>query len=256
MTDEFDAGGKDETSGKQVIARAAAVLRTLENRDGGLSCAQIASDTGLPRTTVTRLIQALDAQQLVSRASDGWKLGPALARLAASAHTDIVALARPHLEAISRHTRETVQLLVARGENAILVEQCASDQVLRVVHRVGAALPLYCTAPGKALLAQLSDEEMVHLLVSPLEARTPRTLASIAELTARLEQIRTTRVAENWEEYLEGVCGVAAVVRTGSGERYALSISAPTHRFERAREALSASLLRGVSAIEASLGVK
>jgi IclR family transcriptional regulator, acetate operon repressor len=52
------------------------------------------------------------------------------------------------------------------------------------------------------------------------------------------------------------VCSMSAVVRTNSSERYALTIAAPTHRFERAREALRATLLRGVSAIEASLGVK
>lgn len=258
MIEDIDIPGRDEAEGggKQVIARAAAVLRTLENRDRGLGCGAIAGETGLPRTTVTRIVQALEAQQMVCKGQDGWKLGPALTRLAASAHTDIAGLARPHMEAAARHTRETVQLLVARGELAILVEQCPSDQVLRVVHRVGAALPMYCTAPGKALLAQLSDEEIVRLLVSPLEARTPRTLASISELTTRLVEVRATRVAENWEEYMEGICGVAAVVRTGSGERYALSISAPTHRFARAKDALTGTLLRTVGAIEASLGVK
>ncbi len=245
----------EANAGKQVIARAAAVLRTLENRDRGLTCAQIAVDTGLPRTTVQRLVQALEAQQLVSNSTDGVKLGPALARLAASAHTDVLALARSHMEAASRHTRETVQLSVLRGEHAILVEQCASEQVLRVVHRVGAAMPLYCTAQGKALLAEMSDDEISRLLISPLEARTPRTLGSIAELIARLEEVRQKRFSENVEEYLEGVCGVAAVVRTGSAERYALSISAPTHRFERAREALRACLLRCVGAIESSLAV-
>ncbi|MGC1305186.1 MAG: helix-turn-helix domain-containing protein, partial [Caulobacteraceae bacterium] len=74
MTEESEAN-----AGKQVIARAAAVLRTLENRDRGLTQAQIACDTGLPRTTVQRLVQALEAQQLVSSTADGVRLGPALA---------------------------------------------------------------------------------------------------------------------------------------------------------------------------------
>ncbi|WP_158915752.1 IclR family transcriptional regulator [Caulobacter sp. S45] len=250
------ADESETNTGKQVIARAAAVLRTLENRDSGRTHAQIACDTGLPRTTVQRLVQALEAQQLVSSTADGVRLGPALARLAASAHTDVLTLARPHMEAAARHTRETVHLSVMRGENSILVEQCPSDQMLRVVFRVGAALPMYCTSHGKAMLAQLSDDEIARCFNAPFEARTPRTPVSIAELLTQIEAIRPTGVAESLEEHTEGVCGVGTVIRTGTVDRYALSIGAPTHRFERGREALRATLLRCVSSIEASLGAK
>ncbi|MHB8284947.1 MAG: IclR family transcriptional regulator [Caulobacteraceae bacterium] len=244
----------ESSAGKQVIARAAAVLRTLENRDRGRTHAQIACDTGLPRTTVQRMVQALEAQQLVCSTADGVRLGPALARLAASAHTDVVSLARPHMEAAARHTRETVILYVARGENAILVEQCPSDQALRVVYRVGAALPLYCTAHGKALLAQMTDADIVDCLSSPFEPRTARTPSSVAELLSQVEGVRTDGFSEAWEEHTVGVCGIGAVIRTGTADRYALSLAVPTQRFERTRDTLRHVLLRCVSSIEASLG--
>ncbi len=243
----------EESGGKQVIARAAAVLRTLENRTGGRTHAQIACDTGLPRTTVQRMVQALEAQQLVASTPDGVRLGPALARLAASAHTDVIALARPHMEAAGRHTRETIYLGVARGENAILVEQVVSDQPLRVAFRVGAALPLYCTAHGKAILAQMSDDEILAHLSGPFEARTPNTPHSIAEVLTQIEETRRTGVAEAIEEHTEGVCGIGAVIKSNTGDRYALSIIAPAHRFHRAHDGLRACLLRCVSSIEASL---
>jgi len=245
----------DESGGKQVIARAAAVLRTLENRTGGRTHAQIACDTGLPRTTVQRMVQALEAQQLVSSTPDGVRLGPALARLAASAHTDVIALARPHMEAAGRYTGETIYLGVARGENAILVEQVPSEQSLRIVFRVGAALPLYCTAHGKALLAQMSDEEIARCLSGPFESRTPHTPTSIAEVMAQVEAVRISGVAEAHEEHTEGGCGMGAAIRTGTADRYALSIIAPIHRFRRNHDALRATLLRCVSSIEASLGM-
>jgi DNA-binding IclR family transcriptional regulator len=248
------ADESDSSAGKQVIARAAAVLRTLENRDSGRTHAQIACDTGLPRTTVQRMVQALEAQQLVCSSADGVRLGPALARLAASAHTDVVSLARPHMEAAARHTRETVNLYVARGENAILVEQCPSEQALRVVYRVGAAMPLYCTAHGKALLAQMTDADIISCLSGPFEPRTPRTPSSLAELLVQVESVRASGVAEALEEHTEGVCGFGAVIRTGTADRYALSLAAPTQRFERTRDTLRHILLRCVSSIEASLG--
>jgi DNA-binding IclR family transcriptional regulator len=249
MTEEIEA-----TTGKQVIARAAAVLRTLENRPAGVTQAQIAFDTGLPRTTVQRLVQALEAQQLVCSSTEGVRLGPALTRLATSAHSDVIALARPHIEAAARHTRETIHLAVERGEHSVLVDQYVSDQTLRVVSPVGTALPLYCTANGKALLAQWSDVEIVRRLGESLEPRTARTVTSAAELLAQVEAIRTGGVAENREEQFEGVCGLGAFLRTGSADRYALSIVAPVQRFERKYDALRASLVRCACAIEASLG--
>lgn len=249
MSDEPEA-----TAGKQVIARAAAVLRTLENRPGGVTQAQIACDTGLPRTTVQRMVQALEQQQLVASSPDGVRLGPALTRLAASAHTDVITLARPHMEAVGRHTRETVQLTMARGEHAILVDQVASEQTLRVVHRVGAALPLYCTGAGKALLAQLEDAEIERRLGGVLEARTAHTMTSLAELMGEVRTIRRIGLAENRQEHFDGVSGFGAVVRTGTPDRYAVGLVAPTVRFERNRDALRATLTRCVAAIEASLG--
>ena len=167
-------------SGKQVIARAAAVLRALENQTGGLSLAQIAKGADLPRTTVHRIVAALEAQQLVSSGAGGVKLGPAIARLAASAHTDVVAVLRPHAEALGRRTRETVDVCVYRGLHAVSVDQYCSDHELRVVSAVGTAYPIHCTAHGKALLAQMPDEALARLFGERLEARTGQSIAALA----------------------------------------------------------------------------
>lgn len=76
---------------------------------------------------------------MVSTGSSGIRLGPALVRLAASAHTDVVAVARSYVEALGRRTRETVDVSVYRGFHAISVDQYPSDQELRVVSAVGPA---------------------------------------------------------------------------------------------------------------------
>lgn len=246
----------DGPSGKQVIARAAAVLRALEGQDQGLSLAQIARNADLPRSTVQRIVSALEAQQLVVAGASGVRLGPALARLAASAHTDVVALSRPHLEAAGRATRETVHLSVVRGEHAILVEQYASDQELRVVSSVGAALPLHCTAHGKALLADLDDAAVEVVVGSTLERRTARTITGLPALLEQLDTVRTSGFARDHEEHAEGVCALGTTLRTGTAERYGLSIVAPALRFVRDSDALWGALTRCRSAIEDSLGMR
>lgn len=244
-----------DDTGKHVIARAAAVLSALQAQPGGMSLAQIAQATGLPRTTVHRLVSALEAQQLVLSGPRGVTLGPALVRLAASAHTDVVALARPHLEALGRRTRETVDLCVYRGTHSVLVDQFASDQELRVVSPVGTAFAVHCTAHGKALLAALADSEVAERLPDELERRTATTLGSLPALLAELAQVRQHGVAVDREEHAAGVCGLGVHLYSGLVERYAIALAVPALRFEANRAALQAALLQCKAEIEARLGV-
>ena len=250
MNDEVEPAG-----GKQVIARAAAVLKALENQASGLSLSQIAKAADLPRTTVHRIVGSLEAQQFVITAEDGIRLGPALMRLAASAHTDIVAIARPFIETLGRKTRETVDLCVYRGLHAISVDQYACDQELRVVSAVGTAFPAHCTAHGKALLAHLPNDELDALLHGVrLERRTDSTLTTLAALKAELERTRERSIAIDRQEHARGVCGIGVILRTGRSERYALSLAVPSLRFDEQLALLQAAILQCKAEIEAVLG--
>ncbi|MFN7633295.1 MAG: helix-turn-helix domain-containing protein, partial [Acetobacteraceae bacterium] len=86
-----------EKSQVQVIARAAAILRALEEERQGLSLGQIAGRVGLARSTVQRIVGALEAEKLAVAASPNGRvrLGPALLRLAASVETEPARIARP-----------------------------------------------------------------------------------------------------------------------------------------------------------------
>ena len=244
----------EAASGKQVIARAAAVLRALENQPAGQNLSQIARASGLPRTTVQRLVGALEAQQLVAVTARGVQLGPALARLAASAHADIIALARPHIETLGRLLRETVDLAVKRDEHAISVDQYASDRELRVVSALGTAFPLHCTAVGKALLAEMGEQAVRQLFVSGMESRTRQTVTSMPQLLAQLHDVQEEGFGYDLEEHAEGVCGIGVTLRTGTPDRYAISIAAPSNRFHRELDVFRPALMRCKASIEATIG--
>lgn len=248
---EFDADG---TSGKQVVARAAAILRALENQQKGQNLSQIARASGLPRTTVQRLVAALEAQQMVVSTGEGVRLGPMLARLANSAHTDVIALARPHVEALGRLLRETIDLVVQRGNHAISVDQYASDRELRVVSAVGSAFPLHCTAVGKVLLAEMTDETIRSQFESSLESRTLQTITSIDRLIQQVAAVRNDGFGYDVEEHAEGVCGVAVALRTGTPDRYAISVAAPATRFGREIDTFRRALTRCKASIESVTG--
>src|SRR5271169_4535784 len=87
----------------QVIARAAAILRALEEQSAGLSLGQIAQRVNLARSTVQRIVAALAAEKLVIAASPAGRvrLGPTILRLASSVRTDFVSIAHPFLVKLS-----------------------------------------------------------------------------------------------------------------------------------------------------------
>ncbi|RYX83907.1 IclR family transcriptional regulator [bacterium] len=245
--------GEKEASSKQVIARAAAVLQALENSTTGMSLGQISKASGLPRTTVHRIVTALEAQQLVAVGTKGIRLGPALMRLAASAHTDITALVRPYIEELGQSTGETVDLGIFRGQVVIAIDQYQSEQELRVVLKVGGTYPVHCTPHGKVLLSQLSDEEVRALLDGPLLQSTPNSINSMEKLLEELAQIRRQGYAIDREEHLRGVCGVAVALETGLSERYSIAVAVPAVRFDEQWDVVYSALLQCKTQIEASL---
>jgi len=241
----------DSVGGKQVIARAAAVLRALEGQRAGLSLAQIAKATNLPRTTVHRIVSALEAQQMAISGIGGVRLGPALLRLATSAHADVSMIARPFIETLGQATRESVNLSVFRGQHAISIDQYPCDQELRVISPIGTAFPIHSSAHGKALLADMSDSAVRQLLDAPLEKRTPATISDPNVLLEHLAGARKQGYAVDIEEHARGVCGLGVVLNTGLTERYALSVAVPSLRFMEQQETLIAAIFRCKAEIEA-----
>lgn len=220
----------EERSGIQVIARAASVFRALEGAPDGLTIAALSRQVSLPRTTVTRLIAALEQEKLLSVVEGRVFLGPALPRLAGANHTDVIAMARPHIEALQQCTDETVNLSVLRGSHALLVDQVASNQPLRVVSPIGVLLPLFSTAQGLAFLADMDDVEVTHRLDTPWTVSSLHTPADLPAVLTILKGVRKDGFAIDHQAHLTGVCGLACILRIAVTERYALSIALPEAR--------------------------
>jgi DNA-binding IclR family transcriptional regulator len=217
----------------QVIARAAAILRALEDEADGLSLAQIARRVSLARSTVQRIVAALEAEKLLIAASPNGRvrLGPTITRLAGTARTDFAAVARPFLVNLSKELRETVDLAVIKKDQLVFVDQVIGSQRLRAVSAVGESFPLYCTANGKAYLAELDGAAVARLIGSNYQRRTPRTLTRLKDLLRSLETVRKTGVALDLEEHTQGICAAGVVTRDLAGNFVAISVPVPAQRF-------------------------
>jgi DNA-binding IclR family transcriptional regulator len=250
------AGEKgNDKSPVQVIARAAAILRVLEDEMDGLSLGQIAQRVGLARSTVQRIVAALAAEKLLIAASPTGRvrLGPTILRLAASARTDFVATARPFLVRLSNELSETVDLAAVKKDHLIFVDQVIGPQRLRAVSAVGETFPLYCTANGKAYLASLDEVAVARLIGTSFERRTANTITRINDLMKELKLARKTGVAFDREEHTLGICAAGVVMRDPLGNDLAISVPVPAQRFHAQEKLIAERLLATRRALEEHL---
>jgi len=239
----------------QVIARAAAILRALEDEPAGLSLGQIAQRVNLARSTVQRIVAALEAEKFLIAASPTGRvrLGPTILRLAASARTDFVAVARPYLTQLSSELKETVDLSVIKKDHLVFIDQVIGSQRLRTVSAVGETFPLHCTANGKAYLASLDNAAIAELIGTGYEQRTPRTLTQLDELLRDLKTVRKTGVAVDREEHSLGICAAGVITRDPAGNVVAISVPVPAQRFYKHQRTIVARLRATKEALERHL---
>lgn len=264
MSDERTAPRDPESDGAaaknsvQVIARVADILRALEGEPDGLSLAQIASRVGLARSTVHRLTVGLAAEGFVVPASPNGRLrlGPSIGRLAAASRRELREELRPHLERLASEVEETVDMAVLDGSQVRFVDQVPGAHRLRAVSSVGSSFPLHCSANGKALLAALPREQAERLLPRTLEALTPKTITSRGALSAELDRIAVSGLAFDRQEHTLGISAVGTVVRDAIGVIAAITIVAPTQRFDENEKFFAERLLRAGRDMSASLGAQ
>lgn len=247
-----EAGG----AGIQVIARAADIMRALRLAPAGLSQAEVAEQVGLARSTIHRLLNALEDEGLVE--SDGprgrYRLGPEVSRLADTARRGLLASLHPKLEELSHEVNETVDLSVLDRARATFVDQVVAPHRLRAVSSVGESFPLYCTANGKAFLAAMSPHDLARATAGTLPRLTEHTITDHEALALELERVRAGGIAYDREEHSEGICAVGTVIRGLTGLSVAVSVPMPAQRFYGREQMLHDSLLRWAERVERELG--
>lgn len=241
LKDPEDRNGAQ--AGIQVIARAASILRTLENHPGGLSLGQIAKSVDLARSTVQRIVAALAAEDLVIASGPGdVRIGPGLVRIAASVASNTADLIRPHLRALGEEVGETVDLAVLSGGSTVFVDQIPGRHRLVAVSAVGERFPLHCTANGKAILACFSPEDAEDLIEKSVAEHPEFPLPNRRRLLRELDEIRASHLAFDLEEHGEGISAIGVALLDVFGRPIAVSIPVPSQRFDEQRAEIARQL--------------
>jgi IclR family acetate operon transcriptional repressor len=242
------------------LQRGLRLLQLFAQSERGLTTMQVVRLTGLPVSTAHRFLVNLESSGFLNcNASGVYHLGLACFAVgqAALGQLDIRRLSLPYLLDLNQQTRETIHLTVRHGLAAVYVEKIDSPEHLRIHSRIGAAVPLYCTAVGKIMLAYMPDQEREQVLRQlDLKRMTANTAGSVQELQTELQRVRKNGYACDLEEHELHIRCIAAPIRNHEGAvQSSLSITAPVVRMPITRLRQLAPLIQDAGRrISAELG--
>jgi IclR family KDG regulon transcriptional repressor len=226
----------------QSVSRSLRILEVLGRSDKPQSLAEITDSVQLPKTTVHRLLETLQCEGYVEQNPETrqFLLSSKILELAASflGRLDVREVARPILMELWQQSQETVHLGLLDNGEVLYVEKLESPHTIRMYSEIGRRAPLHCTGLGKALLANLPNEEFEQIVAQRgLPRFTENTLVNRANLLEELATIRSQGVAFDNEEHEKSVrCVAAPVYDAQSRVIAAISIAGPAFRMTAERQ--------------------
>lgn len=219
----------------RAVKRVCDILDALHAHPEGVSLADVAAATELPKSSVFRYLSALEARRYVERDESGafFRLGVAFRPDFAREVDVLVEYARPHLERLCDALGETTNLGVLDGADVTHVLVVESPQMMRLAARVGDHGALHTTALGKAMAAELPAERLRTILAAAdFRPETDRAIASEEQFLAEVERVRECRYGiDDCENQPDGRC--VAVALRGLPFPAGISVSAPANRLPR-----------------------
>lgn len=218
----------------QSIERAFTVLRALAVGSAGVT--ELAARVDLPKSTVARLLGALEAEGAVTQDEAGgdYRLGDGLVDIAGATQPgrNLVATARPHLLELVERSGETAGISVRDGRDMYYLDHAEAESEVQVRDWTGESCPIHAVASGLAVMAYWPTATLEALLRSDLAHPTSWTVTDADEIRARLEQIRSLGYSWTYEEFADGINSVAAPIREADGTvEAAVHIHGPAYRF-------------------------
>jgi len=225
----------------QSVERAFNILELLAEK-GHLGVREIGHMTGLHSTVVHRILGTLVELGYVRQELETEKYFLTYKMLAVGntiqEHNSVIQLVHPYLAALSEECRETVHFVERAGSNIRYIDKVTPPATLFLTGSyIGMELPLAGTAVGKAILAELSDDEVRNVWNNThVVPYTVNTICDLDRLIKELGEAKKSGFAYDWEERETGLMCIGVSVPDYTGAyTYGISISAPTIRMQNER---------------------
>lgn len=227
-----------EVNGDTPTMRLFALLEVIAAKDQRYSLQALVEQTGLPKPTLHRMLQQLEAAGLLQREDDGrhYGTGTRLRRLAENLLLNDTHHGARH--AVLRHLVEEVgescNITALSGDEVIYLDRVETAAPLRFYLQPGSKVPAHCSASGKMFLAQLSPAQRRRLLAhASLTQYTPRTLTDLDQLEGEIKRVRQYGYAFDDEEFLPGLLCLAVLVPDAAGRsNLCVALQGPVMRLD------------------------
>lgn len=223
------------------IDKVLSILEYISQNARGVSLADIVKSVGIPKTTAFRILEVLLAREYVTWDPDSEKYAIGLKTLeiglSGLVGQDIVEISIPYLQELSANVGETSFLAVYNSGDVVYLYKAEGTQSIVTTATLGSRRPAYCTALGKAILANLPIEEADRIFEKPLEKLTDKTVVDRIRLHEEFADIRQSGYAIDDEGVERGLYCLAVPVHNYTGRVVAaLSISGPVKRVTENRQ--------------------
>ena len=254
------------TGTSQSLERGLAILSSFHSDRPLIGVSELSRGLELSRSTVHRYVATLAKLGYLQQDLDSkrYRLGPKVLDLGFSALSsmDLLEISAPHLRQLSDETQRTVNLAILDGTDVVYIERCRAarpgQREIDLNLHVGARLPAYCTAMGKAILAFVPEERLEEIIERiDFVPRGPNTLTDPKAFREELVKIRASGIAINDEELAYGLRSIAAPIYSQSGDVLA-ALNLAIHRtivsMEELVERFAPAVIQTANDISLSMG--
>ncbi|MBF6331599.1 IclR family transcriptional regulator [Nocardia transvalensis] len=218
----------DRSNPVSMIERMTLILDAFDASTPTLTLLELVDRTGLPRSTVHRILDQMIRLRWLAHTSGGYRLGMRTLELGGltADHNETRDAVGPLLHELAQRTGLVGHLAVLDGRDVVYLDKAGGRFRAALPTRLGGRMPAHATALGKAMLAALEPTIAEAAFRTRLPRLTPRTICEPDALARELAQIRLRQgVAIDREEAVAGIACVAAPVRARGTGPAALSLS-------------------------------
>lgn len=223
----------------QSLDRGLTILQAVALSKQPISLGELAELLSIDRSSAFRLAQTLRRRGFLScpAGRKDYILGSSMWTLSHQYDWGnmLVKVANQELKLLANQINETAHLAIREGKNALFIDSAHAHHVIAVAGQTGELVPLYCTAHGKALLADADERELkMQFGPGPLQKYTKSTITSIQALAKDCSAIKKRGFSTDEAEYQEEIRCVAAPIRVQNGVIVgSIGVSAPSSRFTK-----------------------
>ena len=202
------------------IEAATKIISFLSESESEIGISEISRGTGINKNMLFRILNTLENDGWVYRRAQKYALTLLPFKLTSRvvSRMSLNTAATPILYDLANETGESTYLGILRGDAVLYIQHLDGVKDVRVAGRVGGEYGLYCSAPGKVLLAYSSADYIEEYLSRELQKRTENTITEGSALFSELEDIRKRGYATDCEEFGNGITCVAAPVFDYTGK--------------------------------------